>query len=56
MQTSFEICHANSSVCFRFQMFRKYRIEYNYGPLTYKVSPTYVPVEPLKFKLTPVNR
>lgn len=33
------------------QIFRKYKVEYNYGPLTYKITPTYVPVEPLKFKL-----
>lgn len=35
-----------------FQFFRKYRIEYNYGKLTYKVNPTYIPEQPLKFKLT----
>lgn len=35
-----------------FQIFRKYKVEYNYGPLTYKITPTYVPEQPLKFKLT----
>lgn len=35
-----------------FQFFRKYKIEYNYGKLTYKVNPTYIPEQPLKFKLT----
>ncbi|XP_037035585.1 probable cytochrome P450 49a1 [Bradysia coprophila] len=34
------------------KLFRKYQIEYNYGKLTYKVSPTYIPEQPLKFKLT----
>ncbi|CAH1972910.1 unnamed protein product [Acanthoscelides obtectus] len=34
------------------KIFRKYKIDYNYGTLTYKVSPTYVPEQPLKFKLT----
>lgn len=35
-----------------FQIFRKYKVEYNYGALTYRITPTYVPKEPLKFKLT----
>lgn len=34
------------------KLFRRYRIEYNYGPITYKVNPTYIPEQPLKFKLT----
>ncbi|KAK5643038.1 hypothetical protein RI129_009205 [Pyrocoelia pectoralis] len=34
------------------KIFRKYKVEYNYGPLTYEITPTYVPKEPLKFKLT----
>ncbi|XP_031620366.1 probable cytochrome P450 49a1 [Contarinia nasturtii] len=34
------------------KFFRKYKIEYNYGKLTYKVNPTYIPEQPLKFKLT----
>ncbi|VEN51325.1 unnamed protein product [Callosobruchus maculatus] len=34
------------------KVFRKYKINYNYGKLTYKVSPTYVPEQPLKFQLT----
>lgn len=34
------------------QIFRKYKVEYNYGPLSYKITPTYVPEQPLKFKLT----
>ncbi|CAG9759686.1 unnamed protein product [Ceutorhynchus assimilis] len=33
------------------KIFRKYKIEYNYGPLSYKITPTYVPEQPLKFKL-----
>lgn len=34
------------------KIFRKYRVEYNYGPLTYKITPTYVPEQPLRFKLS----
>lgn len=34
------------------KIFRKFKVEYNYGPLTYKITPTYVPEQPLKFKLT----
>lgn len=34
------------------QFFRKYKIEYHYGKLTYKVNPTYIPEQPLKFRLT----
>ncbi|CAG9860317.1 unnamed protein product [Phyllotreta striolata] len=34
------------------KVFRRYQVEYNYGPLTYKITPTYVPEQPLKFKLT----
>lgn len=34
------------------KIFRKYKVEYNYGPLTYKITPTYVPEQPLRFKLT----
>ncbi|CAH1364460.1 hypothetical protein MTP99_000840 [Tenebrio molitor] len=34
------------------KIFRKYKVEYNYGPLSYKITPTYVPEQPLKFKLT----
>lgn len=37
------------------KMFRKYEVEYNYGKLTYKVNPTYIPEQPLKFKLTERN-
>ncbi|XP_072391690.1 probable cytochrome P450 49a1 isoform X1 [Diabrotica undecimpunctata] len=33
------------------KVFRRYKVEYNYGPLTYKITPTYVPEQPLKFKL-----
>ncbi|EFA07521.1 cytochrome P450 49A1 [Tribolium castaneum] len=33
------------------KIFRKYKVEYNYGPLSYKITPTYVPEQPLKFKL-----
>ncbi|KAK9685542.1 Cytochrome P450 [Popillia japonica] len=35
------------------KIFRKYKVEYNYGPMEYKVVPTYTPMNPLKFKLTP---
>ncbi|KAJ8925936.1 hypothetical protein NQ315_009788 [Exocentrus adspersus] len=35
------------------KIFRKYKVDYNYGPLSYKITPTYVPEQPLKFKLTP---
>ncbi|KAK9877540.1 hypothetical protein WA026_018647 [Henosepilachna vigintioctopunctata] len=34
------------------KLFRKYKVQYNYGALTYKITPTYVPEQPLKFKLT----
>ncbi|XP_056638973.1 probable cytochrome P450 49a1 [Diorhabda sublineata] len=34
------------------KIFRRYKVEYNYGPLTYRISPTYVPEQPLRFKLT----
>ncbi|XP_018570997.1 probable cytochrome P450 49a1 [Anoplophora glabripennis] len=34
------------------KIFRKYKVDYNYGPLSYKITPTYVPVQPLKFQLT----
>lgn len=34
------------------KIFRKYRVDYNYEALTYKITPTYVPEQPLKFKLT----
>ncbi|KAF5295462.1 hypothetical protein FQR65_LT10450 [Abscondita terminalis] len=34
------------------KIFRKYKVDYDYGPLTYEITPTYVPKEPLKFKLT----
>ncbi|CAG9799187.1 unnamed protein product [Chironomus riparius] len=34
------------------KIFRKYNVRYNYGPMTYKVSPTYIPNKPLKFQLT----
>ncbi|XP_022909132.2 probable cytochrome P450 49a1 isoform X1 [Onthophagus taurus] len=34
------------------KIFRKYKVEYNYGKMTYKVVPTYTPINPLKFKLT----
>ncbi|XP_060529813.1 probable cytochrome P450 49a1 [Cylas formicarius] len=37
------------------KIFRKYKVEYHYGPLTYKITPTYVPEQPLKFKLTERN-
>ncbi|KAH1000878.1 hypothetical protein HUJ04_013154 [Dendroctonus ponderosae] len=37
------------------KIFRKYQVNYNYGPLTYKITPTYVPEQPLKFKLTQRN-
>nr|UUB32621.1 cytochrome P450 CYP49A1 [Dendroctonus rhizophagus] len=37
------------------KIFRKYHVAYNYGPLTYKITPTYVPEQPLKFKLTQRN-
>lgn len=40
------------SLNLKLQIFRKYKVEYNYGPLTYKITPTYVPEQPLKFKLT----
>ncbi|XP_065167350.1 probable cytochrome P450 49a1 [Atheta coriaria] len=33
------------------KVFRKYKVEYNYGQLSYKITPTYVPEQPLKFKL-----
>lgn len=33
------------------KIFRKYQVKYNYGPMTYRVSPTYVPDKPLKFQL-----
>lgn len=35
------------------KIFRRYQVAYNYGELTYKVNPTYIPANPLKFKLTP---
>lgn len=34
------------------KLLRRYQIEYNYGPITYKVNPTYIPEQPLKFRLT----
>ncbi|KAF5296713.1 hypothetical protein FQA39_LY12413 [Lamprigera yunnana] len=34
------------------KIFRKYKVDFNYGPLTYEITPTYMPKEPLKFKLT----
>nr|WCC58045.1 cytochrome P450 [Pharsalia antennata] len=34
------------------KIFRKYKVNYNYGPLSYKITPTYVPEQPLKFQLT----
>uniref|UniRef100_A0A182LWL8 Cytochrome P450 n=1 Tax=Anopheles culicifacies TaxID=139723 RepID=A0A182LWL8_9DIPT len=34
------------------KLFRRYQVEYNYEKLTYKVNPTYIPDNPLKFKLT----
>lgn len=36
---------------FCFQIFRKYQVQYKYGPLTYKITPTYVPEQPLTFTL-----
>ncbi|XP_055380217.1 probable cytochrome P450 49a1 [Condylostylus longicornis] len=35
------------------KIFRKYKVEYNYGELKYKINSTYIPESPLKFKLTP---
>ncbi|XP_066249042.1 probable cytochrome P450 49a1 [Euwallacea similis] len=35
------------------KIFRKYQVEYHYGPLSYKITPTYVPEQPLKFRLIP---
>jgi len=37
------------------KLFRKYKVDYNYEPLSYKITPTYVPEQPLKFKLTEYN-
>lgn len=34
------------------KLVRRYQIEYNYAPITYKVNPTYIPEQPLKFKLS----
>lgn len=34
------------------KIFRKYKVEYNYGELVYKVNSTYIPESPLNFKLT----
>lgn len=34
------------------QIFRKYHVKYNYGAMSYRVSPTYIPDKPLKFQLT----
>ena len=33
------------------QIFRKYHVKYNYGTMSYRVSPTYIPDKPLKFQL-----
>jgi cytochrome P450 family 49 subfamily A len=33
------------------QIFRKFNVTYNYFPMTYRVSPTYIPDKPLKFQL-----
>ncbi|KAJ8967411.1 hypothetical protein NQ314_002918 [Rhamnusium bicolor] len=37
------------------KIFRKYKVDFNYGSLSYKITPTYVPEQPLKFKLTRRN-
>uniref|UniRef100_A0A1A9X3H2 Cytochrome P450 n=1 Tax=Glossina brevipalpis TaxID=37001 RepID=A0A1A9X3H2_9MUSC len=34
------------------KIFRKYKVEYNYGELIYEVNSTYIPKSPLNFKLT----
>ncbi|CAH1117306.1 unnamed protein product [Phaedon cochleariae] len=34
------------------KIFRKYEVGYHYGSLTYKITPTFVPEQPLKFRLT----
>jgi hypothetical protein len=34
-----------------FQIFRKYRVEYHYEDFRYKICPTYIPDNPLKFRL-----
>lgn len=34
-----------------FQVFHKYEVSWRYGELTYSVTPTYVPNEPLQFTL-----
>ena len=36
---------------FIFQIFRKYRVEYHYDNFRYKICPTYIPENPLKFRL-----
>jgi cytochrome P450 family 49 subfamily A len=36
---------------FLFQIFRKYRVEYHYDDFRYKICPTYIPENPLKFRL-----
>ncbi|KAJ8968193.1 hypothetical protein NQ317_006795 [Molorchus minor] len=48
-------CFGERNHLYAHPIFRKYKIEYNYGPLTYKITPTYVPEQPLKFKLTKRN-
>lgn len=40
-----------NSFFFASQIFRKYKVKYNYGPMNYRVSPTYIPDKPLKFQL-----
>lgn len=37
------------------KLFRSYQVEYNYDKLTYKVNPTYIPEQRLKFKLIKRN-
>ncbi|KOB78234.1 Uncharacterized protein OBRU01_02975 [Operophtera brumata] len=38
------------------EVFHRYSVSWRYGELTYSVTPTYVPNEPLQFTLTPRNR
>lgn len=39
------------NLSFFLQVFRKYKVKYNYGKMSYRVSPTYIPDKPLKFQL-----
>ncbi|XP_025830323.1 probable cytochrome P450 49a1 [Agrilus planipennis] len=38
------------------KIFRKYKVEYHHEPFTYKITPTYVPEQPLKFRLIQRNK